>query len=46
VGGICRKGRKEGFQPGMKEWGVMDDGNVESMEPMEEVDETYREKNL
>ena len=28
---------KEDFNPGMKEWRVMDDENGESMEPMEEV---------
>jgi len=32
VGMICRKGR---FQPGMKEWVVMDDESGVSVEPME-----------
>ena len=28
---------KEGFKPGVKEWGMMNDEGGESIEPMEEV---------
>ena len=34
MGRICWK---EGFKPGMKEWGAMDDESGELMEPMDEV---------
>jgi len=41
-----QKRKKGRFSTWNERVGVMDDENGESMEPMEEVDETYREKNL
>jgi len=37
---ICRK--EQGFKPGIKKQGVMDDKSGESMEPMGEVSATHR----